>query len=309
MLTINWFKCRLFRHANDERHSGHIYNGSCISSNCYSDNHAYNIPLPKTPIQLAEAKFFSEQLKHDEGHYKALNRKIFIPLLHYNESILNAMFHEYHYSSWNSFELSYDISDITSISEYDNARAHLEQEIPTFVNDMEIIKQLSTNLNQQIIKTKEKVEGKVKKAFIDLNIVETHDRPHIMNTLEDYWFNQILFDYKYNKKYYSEIINQLESIENKLKERDGILCVGGLGVAELPLDKKKFIQILMNLTKDYEIWDSILDVVRNREEIGDRINEVSRRIGKLVNDINNGRYYTKLDCCPSRKSYSHSISK
>jgi hypothetical protein len=59
----------------------------------------------------------------------------------------------------------------------------------------------------------------------------------------------------------------------------------------------------MNLAKDYEIWDSILDLVRNREETGDRINEVSRRIGKLVNDINNGRYYTKLDCCPSRLQF------
>ena len=170
MYTINWFKCKLFRHTNNERYSGRSYNDSCISGNVYSDTYVYNIPLPKTPVQLAEAKFFSEQLKHDDGHYRVLNNKVFTPLLHYNENILNTIFDEYHYSSWNSFELSYDISNIMS---NDNARTHLEHEISTFVNDMELIKQLSTNLNQQVIKTKEKVEGKVKKAFVDFHLVET----------------------------------------------------------------------------------------------------------------------------------------
>jgi hypothetical protein len=51
------------------------------------------------------------------------------------------------------------------------------------------------------------------------------------------------------------------------------LRLGTIGVASLPIDKDKdqFVSSVMALVKDDEIWFALLDLVRAREEIGDRI--------------------------------------
>jgi hypothetical protein len=296
---IDRFKSKLYSIIRNDR-CGYIYYDYRTGDYGHGNNHAYNILLPKTPVRSPEADFFSEQLRKDIDHYNILNDNVFKPLLRYNKSILEQIFGEYIYSRWYSIKISYGISNIQSVSVYDNAQRHLEWEIPTFVNDIAMIQESVTNLNESVDRTKKKAEDKVKKTFADFNLVRIDGRPLVMSILEDYWFNKILYGYKNGEKYYNDIVGELPSIENNLVEKEGILMIGANGVVYLPLDKSKFLSVFMALVRDYEIWDSILDLVRKKEEIGDKIYSITRKVEKLVNEIHNDRYYTKLECCPSR---------
>lgn len=93
----------------------------------------------------------------------------------------------------------------------------------------------------------------------------------------------------------------MEPFDNELKEEEGFLKIGAFSVAKLPIERTKFVSVVIELIGDYEIWMSILDLIRSKEEIGDRRNDITRQLHELVNEINNDRYHVTLECCPSQQ--------
>ena len=130
------------------------------------------------------------------------------------------------------------------------------------------------------------------------DLIQNSEGPLILHKLQWYWFEKILYSYRNKNIWYNESISNLEPFDNELKE-DGFLKIGALSVARLPIERPKFVSAVMELVLVYEIWMSILDLIRSKEEIGDRINNITRQLHELVNDINNDRYHVILECCPS----------
>jgi hypothetical protein len=122
-----------------------------------------------------------------------------------------------------------------------------------------------------------------------------------LNNLEWYWFDKILYGVRNQHEFYDKITSNLEPFDRELSEEEGLLKIGAITVARLPVDRNKFVSAVMDLVRDYEIWMSILSLVRAREEIGDKIQNFTRQLDNLVNEINNDRYHITLECCPSQQ--------
>ncbi|HJT49456.1 MAG TPA: hypothetical protein VJ729_14820 [Nitrososphaeraceae archaeon] len=300
--TINWFKCESLFYDYDERYSRHIYDDSGACGCLFGNNYAYNISLPKTTIQLRETSFFSKELKENQKHYYKLNNHVFKHLVEYNDSILDNIFDDYVYNNWQSFELNYNLSLIEQVEVYGNALNHIEERIPSFKNEIVNIQKNVLELNQMVAETRDLIKSKTSNALNKFNILYENGSPMILHKLQSYWFD-ILYDYRNKNKWYNDILLELKPFYDELKEEGNYVRLGAVGVANLPLDKEKFVTSVMNLAKDYEVWIRILDLVRRREEIGDRIKRLNKDLHEIVNEINNEKYQVVLDCCPRNKSY------
>lgn len=203
------------------------------------------------------------------------------------------------YSNWNRFELHYDIADIKEVDVFNNALMHIKENIPSFENDINQIQFEVGRLNQKINENRAHIRSKVEVALARFSLVSDSEGPFILHKLQWYWFEKLLYGYRNNGIWYNELISHLETFDNEIKEEEGFLKIGARAVARSPIDKKEFVSSVMELVKDYEIWISILGLVRAREEIGDKINTLTRQIYDLVNEINNDKYRITLTCCPS----------
>jgi hypothetical protein len=299
---IRWFKFKRVIPIHDGLYSRHIHDDYSTCNYGNGNTSISNIQIPKTSVEVASRKFFSEQTRQNLAHFKLLNDRVFKPLLRYNESVRDKIFYGYDYYHWHSFKLGYNISNIESADVYETALNHIEIEIPSFTSNISQINSKIIELNKLIESTKTKIEDKARNDLKDFQLAENGE--FVLAKLEEYWFGTILREYKVNGKWYRDIVNDIASIDdNKLIEKEGYLKYGANSLAAVPIDRKDFVQKFMDLVKNYEIWDYILDLVREREEIGDMINRLVREIdNKLVNEINNERYDTLLNCCPSMKT-------
>jgi hypothetical protein len=300
----SWFKCLLKPvKRNDRNRLNHIASdyGLCDSRYGHSNNIISNISVPQSIIRIREARFFSEKRKEDLSHYHLLNSGVFKHLLKYNKDILSTSFDDYIYSNWNSFELHYDISAIKSEDVFNNALMHIRESVPSFENDVNQIQIAAEKLNRTINNNKRQIRKKVENELATFNLVHNADGPLILHKLQWYWFEKILYGYRNKRLWYNDSISNLEPFDNELKEEEGFLKIGAFSVAKLPIERTKFVSVVIELVGDYEIWMSILDLIRSKEEIGDRRNDITRQLHELVNEINNDRYHVTLECCPSQQ--------
>jgi hypothetical protein len=280
-------KVRIFTH-NDKRFNYRTGHDGCVYSNYgIGDNSNSDLPLPKTIVRLREARFFSEKLKENLAHYDSLNRRVFKRLLGYNDSVLDNISNSYVYSAnWHSLKLYYDISLIEQVAVFDNALAHIEERIPSFKSRITEIQTKTQELNHIVETTMDTIKSKVANALGEFNITFEDDSPISLHKLQSYWFD-ILYRYKNENKWYTEIIAELRPFNNELKDEGNYLRWGPYGVANLPTDKDKdqFVSSVMDLIKDDQIWLALFHLVRDREEIGDKIKSLTRFLQKMSSHI------------------------
>jgi hypothetical protein len=185
---------------------------------------------------------------------------------------------------------------------FDNALAHIEERIPSFKSRITEIQTKTQELNHIVETTMDTIKSKVANALGEFNITFEDGSPVILHKLQSYWFD-ILYRYKNENKWYTEIIAELRPFNNELKDEGNYLRWGAYGVANLPTDKDKdqFVSSVMDLIKDDQTWLALFHLVRAREEIGDKIKSLTRSLSELVNEVNNEKYRVMLNCCPSRR--------
>ena len=63
---IKWFKSRIVNTSDDERDRRFLYDDRSTRGLGRSHNYGHNSTFPKTSLQLAEAEFFSNQLRQNQ---------------------------------------------------------------------------------------------------------------------------------------------------------------------------------------------------------------------------------------------------
>jgi hypothetical protein len=256
---IRWFKFKIVIPLYNGRNSRYLHDdyGACNYGN--GNSSLSNIQIPKTSAEVTSRKFFSEQKRQDLDHFKTLNNRVFKPVLRYNESVRDKIFHGHEYYDWHSFKLEFNISHIRSVDVYENALNHITIELPSFSGDISQLESKIDKLNELVENTKTKIENKMRDELKEFRLAENGS--FVLTKLKEYWFDINLRKYKVDRKCYREIFGNLTSIDDdKLHESEGYLKYGASSFVEMPTNRDTFVQKFMELVKDYEIWDSILDL-------------------------------------------------
>lgn len=297
---IRWFKFKIFNQYNNELNSRYFHNDYRRRNYGNRNSYSSELQIPKTALQIAEAEFFSNQLRQNQEHYDTLRDSILDPLLNYHTLISQDIFWP-NLNSWDSFQIHYYISNIKNSSLYPNAERHLRMNIANYDSILTRIETEINSLNSLVSNTKTKIKDKVRNILSDFALIELDGQLTILALLEDYWFNRVLRIYLTERKWYKDIISAIQPFDSKLKTENGMLMYGARAVANLPIDQNKFIENIMELVTDYEVFDLLLDLQRKREQIGDIINDFTRQLANIIKEIDSESYRTLTNCCPSQQ--------
>ena len=280
-------------------------NDCCFRCYDHSPYHVQELSFTTTASYIAAKTFFSDQLKEDNEHYRTLNA-IFSRLRNHHQNTADEAFGRRGYFLWDSFRLKYEseIQEIRSTSGYDNAERHLEHEIAGYTRTVSELESSVQEIDKLIQKTRKVIDDKIATEFQGSKLVRDEDKDEyqLVALLRKYWMNDLLNGYRVEGKSYSKLIQSLVPPDpTDMKEKDGTFMLNATPIANVIFDKTIFSEKVMRLAKDYEIWDSILDIIRKRKETGDKMRDLTRHLDRIVNEIANQRYRTALECCPSRQ--------
>ena len=225
-----------------------------------------------------------------QNHYELLKTRIFVPLSGIELSVKDINDHQ------DRLKLSYGVSHLQALPEYDSASAHIDHDIPKDMIKPEQLEEQVKKLNSDIDdyfnnRVRRIVSEQLRSKFNDIRIIETGEElPYY--TVSFYGLIPKLI------RFWIENVDLTISCENGLCRLNNYI-----DFASIPaLSVSKMITIISEIKNNSEIRNSITQFRDRRKAILEQFSLLTNSINKkIIFEIEHQKYKTKCKDC---KKYS-----